>query len=490
MQSLSALSPKALAALDIEIRKKLDENKLADYTPYQKQQDFHDAGGDVGVRERLLCAGNQLGKTWSAGFEVAMHLTGLYPDWWDGKRWNRRVIGWASGVTGESTRDNPQKILLGLPGQHGTGSIPKSHIIEVTRAGHGIADAVDSIKVKHVSGGISIVSFKAYEKGREKWQGPSLDFVWFDEEPPEDIYSEGLTRTNVGSNGSEGVSGITFITFTPLQGMSNVVKKFLVEKPHGTHVTKMGIADAMHYTPEQRKSIIASYPLHEREARSNGTPTLGSGAIFPVSEDVIREMPVSIPNHWPRICALDFGWDHPTAAVWIAWDRDTDTAHVYDCYRVKEQTPVIHAAAIKAKGSWIPVAWPHDGLQHDKGSGDALAMQYRNLGVAMLKDKVTHAPARGDKEGTGGNGVEAGLMDMLDRMQTGRLKVAKHLHDWWEEFRIYHRKDGKVVKEGDDLMSATRYALMALRFAKTQSTPQQKRLAAYSNPQPSMGMLG
>ena len=64
-------------------------------------------------------------------------------------------------------------------------------------------------------------------------------------------------------------------------------------------------------------------------------------------------------------------------------------------------------------------------------------------------------------------------MEMLSRMQTGKLKVFEHLNDWWEEFRLYHRRDGRVVKEGDDLMSATRYALMMLRHASTK--------AAYEN---------
>ncbi len=430
--------------------------------------------------------------TWSAGFEVAYHLTGNYPYWWIGKRWHRPVVGWASGVTSESTRDNPQKILLGLPGQHGTGAIPKKDLLKVTPASHGVADAVDSIRVRHVSGGVSIVSFKAYEKGREKWQGPSLDFVWFDEEPPEDIYSEGLTRTNVGSNGAEGISGITFITFTPLLGMSNVVKKFLTLKPPGTHVTQMGIADAQHYTPEMRASIIASYPAHQRDARANGTPTLGSGAIFPIPEETIREQVVRIPAWWPRIAGMDFGWDHPTAAVWMAHDKDTDVVHIYDVYRVKEATPVIHAAAIKGRGTWIPMAWPHDGLQHDKGSGIALAAQYRAQGVAMLKDKATHAPdaQQGQKEGEGGNGVEAGLMEMLDRMQTGRLKVAAHLNDWWEEFRLYHRENGKIVKVSDDLMSATRYGLMMLRFAKVQQSTQRFTQDPHRSTVSGMGTLG
>jgi phage terminase large subunit-like protein len=399
------------------------------------------------------------------------------------------VIGWASGVTSESTRDNPQKILLGLPGSWGTGAIPKRCILDITKAAHGVADAVDSIKIKHKSGGTSIVSFKAYASGREKWQGPSLDFVWFDEEPDEDIYSEGLTRTNVGSNGAEGVSGITFITFTPLQGMSNVVKKFLIEKPGGTHVTQMGIEDALHYTPEQRASIIASYPAHERAARSSGTPTLGSGAIFPIEESMIMEGAIAIPHHWPRIAGIDFGWDHPTAAAWIAWDRDTDTVHVYDVYRVSQASPIIHAAAFNARGKWIPVSWPHDG-NNDTAAGENLASQYRKLGLNMLQNKASHAAVKGEPEGSGGNSVEAGLMDMLDRMHTGRFKVARHLEDFFEEFRLYHRKNGKVVKESDDIISAVRYAIMMLRFAKC-DTPRNKATVSPFTPSHSMtGVLG
>ena len=475
----------------LTLRQKLkSENKLSDYAPYPKQAMFHAVGGVYGVRERLLCAGNQLGKTFSAGFEVAMHLTGKYPDWWEGKRWDRPVIGWAAGITSESTRDNPQRILLGHPGAWGTGCIPACDIIDITRASHGVSDAVDSVKVRHISGGYSIVSFKAYEKGREKWQGPSLDFVWFDEEPPEDIYSEGLTRTNVGSNGAEGISGITFITFTPLLGMSNVVKRFLKDKPEGSSVTKMGIEDALHYTAEQRRSIIAGYPAHEREARANGTPTLGSGAIFPVREESIKEQIIQIPEHWPRIAGIDFGWDHPTAGAWIAWDRDSDTVHVTDVYRLSEATPIIHAATFRAKGDWIPVAWPHDGLQHDKGSGEALATQYKNLGLQMLRDKATHAPKQGEQEGTGGNGVEAGVMDMLTRMQTGRLKVASHLEDFFEEFRLYHRKDGKIVKEHDDVISAVRYAIMMLRFAKVSQRRAPPNINGHAPSTRGMGSLG
>lgn len=456
----------------LTLRAKLkSENKLADYVPYAKQKMFHAVGGIYGVRERLLMAGNQLGKTYSAGFEVAMHLTGKYPDWWEGKRWDRPTIGWASGITSESTRDNPQRILLGQPGDWGTGCIPAADIISISRASHGVANAVDSIKVRHVSGGVSIVSFKAYEKGREKWQGPSLDFVWFDEEPPEDIYTEGLTRTNVGSNGAEGMSGIAFITFTPLLGMSNVVKRFVIDKPAGTNVTSMTIHDAEHYTAEQRAAIIASYPAHEREARTNGTPTLGSGRIFAIDEELIKVPQFEIPAHWVQLGGLDFGWDHPSGAARIAWDRDEDVIYVTATHRQREQTPLMFAGSIRPWGDWLPWAWPHDGLQHDKGSGEALAGQYKAQGLLMLDNKATHPPADGEEEGTGGNSVEAGLIDMLERMQTGRFKVFSNLNEWFEEFRMYHRKDGKVIKVDDDLMAATRYAYMMRRHAVVKGGP-------------------
>ncbi|QEL19331.1 hypothetical protein PX52LOC_06399 [Limnoglobus roseus] len=399
-------------------------------------------------------AGNQLGKTIAGGNEEAIHATGLYPDWWTGKRWEDPTKSWVAGVTGESTRDNPQRILLGERGAFGTGAIPKRCILDYASA-RGIPGLVDTVQVKHVSGGTSYIAFKSYEKGREKWQGETLHRVWFDEEPPLDIYIEGLTRTNA-------TSGIVTVTFTPLLGMSDTVLRFIGDgeaKAPGTHVTNMTIDDAEHYSPEQRAAIVASYPPHEREARAKGVPILGSGRVFPISEESIRIDPITIPAHWAQIGALDFGWDHPTAGVRLCYDRDADCIYVTHTHRLKEATPVIHAATLKSWGDWLPWAWPHDGLQHDKGSGEQLAAQYKAQGLNMLHERATFPD--------GSNGVEAGIMEMLDRMQTGRLKVFSTLTEWFEEFRMYHRKDGLIVKERDDLMAATRYGVMMLRYAKT-----------------------
>lgn len=442
----------ALRSLEAEKTRRESQNRLAAYRPYTKQATFHAAGATK--RERLFMAANQVGKTVAGSMEGAMHATGIYPDWWQGRRFDKPTNAWAAGVTGESTRDNVQRLLIGRVGSRGTGAIPGNLIIAAPPA-RGVPDLVDNILVRHKSGGVSTIFLKSYEKGREKWQGESLDWIWFDEEPPLDIYTEGLTRTNAAF-------GPVWITFTPLLGMSDVVSRFIMETNDDRHVTQMEIGEAEHFTPEQRASIIASYPAHEVEARTKGVPVLGSGRVYPVTEELLRIDAIAIPKAWVRIAGLDIGWDHPTAVAWLAWDRDTDTIYVYDCYRLREATPVVHSAAIKGRGAWIPVAWPHDALQHDKGnSGEKIAQLYREQGVNML-------PSRATFEDEKSSGVEAGVLDILDRMQTGRFKVFAHLNDWWEEFRLYHRKDGLIVKERDDLMSATRYAAMMRRYAKVE----------------------
>lgn len=448
-----------LAVLERELLRRQSQRRLTDYAPYPKQREFHAAGATH--RERMLMAGNQLGKTLSAAFEVAMHLTGKYPEWWQGKRFDAPVRWLAGSESAELTRKGIQRLLLGAPeneSEWGSGAIPKADLLDWDRR-QGVPDAVSTIIVRHITGGISSVQLATYDQGRTKWQADTVNGVWFDEEPPEDIYFEGITRTNT-------TLGPVMTTLTPLMGVSNVVKRFYLDKPAGTHLTIMDIEDAEHYTPEQRAAIIASYPAHERKARTKGIPQLGSGRVFPIDEDEIKCEAFAIPNHWPQIGGLDFGWDHPSAGAKLAWDRDSDTLYVTAAHRQREQTPAMFAASIKPWGNWLPWAWPHDGLQHDKGSGEQLAKQYKDQGLAMLPTRATFED--------GSNGVEAGVSEMLDRMQTGRFKVFSHLADYFEEFSLYHRKDGLIVKKGDDLISASRYAMMMRRFAIVQNKPAPK----------------
>lgn len=461
---IGSLPPEARAALLDEAVTALSRNKIADYRPYAKQRQFHMLGKTM--RERLLRAGNQNGKSFCVGSEASYHLTGKYPEWWDGRRFDRPTVVWASGETAEATRDNPQRVLLGLPGETGTGAIPEDCLGDYGMAS-GTADLYDYIKVRHRTNGIadgwSIVRFKYYAQGRRKWQGPPVDFVWFDEEPPEDIYDEGLARTIA-------TGGMAAMSFTPLQGMSSVVLRFLGgdATPDRADVN-MTIEDAEHISAEDRARIIASFPAHEREARAKGIPTLGSGLIFPILEDSIIVEPFKIPDFWKHVAGIDFGWDHPTGAAKLAYDADNDVVYVVADYRASELTPVLHAAALKPWGSWLPWAWPHDGLQHDKGSGEQIAKKYRDNGLAMMPERATWED--------GSNGVEAGVQDMLERMQTGRWKVFSTCQAWLSERRLYHRKDGQIVKKIDDVISASRYAYMMLRFAipKKEKIPDWKK---------------
>jgi len=445
--------------LTAEIERRLRTNKLKHYKPYPKQKEFHEKP----QRERLFMAGNQLGKTWAGAYETAMHLTGEYPDWWRGQRFDGPIVALAGSESGELTRDGVQRLLIGPPDREeewGTGAIPQRCISDRTRR-QGVPNALDSVTVRHVSGEYSTLYFKSYDQGRSKWQANTVHFVWFDEEPPEDVYMEGITRTNA-------TKGRVMVTFTPLKGMSSVVARYLLEDSEDRSVTSMTIHDAEHYTEEERAKIIASYPPHEREARTKGVPSLGSGLIFPVAEEEIVVEPFAIPDHWAQIGGMDFGYDHPFGAVKLAHDRDNDVVYVVADYRKSHATPVIHAAALKPWGGWLPWAWPHDGLRRDK---DQSGVEYKELyaaqGLAMLPEKATFAD--------GGFGVEAGVIDMLDRMQTGRWKVFSNCVSWLEERRMYHRKDGVIVKERDDVISASRYAFMMLRFA---TVPKRKFVAA------------
>lgn len=448
-KELAELQEKALDA-------RVKVNRLAYYKPYLKQKEFHNTGAAPN-RERLFMAGNQLGKTLAGAAEVAMHLTGRYPDWWQGRRYDRPVVVLAGSESSELTRDGVQRLLVGAPQSEeewGTGFIPKDAITGWSRR-QGTPNALDNVAVKHKNGGTSYVNFKSYDQGRGKWQATTVDIVWFDEEPDLEIYSEGLTRTNA-------TRGMVFLTFTPLLGMSAVVMRYLMTPTDRRKVISMTIYDAEHYTAEERDNIIADYPEHERDARASGIPILGSGRVFPVADATILIPPFPIPSHFKRLGAMDFGYEHPFAAVEIVYDADQDVVYVAREYREAKKTPDQHCTTLRLWGKHLPWAWPHDGYREDRGGKDGaeeLRLQYQRHGLKMLGEHATFS--------SGGFSTEAGVQEMLMRMNSGRWKVFDGMCPrWMEEFRLYHRKDGRIVKEMDDLMSCSRIGTMMLRHAK------------------------
>lgn len=442
----------ALKALDNKRR----FNKIYFFEPYPKQVKFFDLGSVV--RERMLRAGNQLGKSEAGAVEMTYHLTGDYPDDWMGHKFDHPVTAWACGVTASDIRDISQTKLFGEPGLDellGTGFVPREKIVGKPSMARGVTDAYDTVHVRHKSGGISSLRFKSYEQGVKKFQGKPVDVIWLDEEPDMEIYLECKARTLA-------TKGIMYTTFTPLNGRTPL---FLYMTDPATRKIRdevlMTIMDKPGITAEEVEAFAADFPAYQRQARLYGVPMQGEGRVFITPENNLMEAMIKyVPPQWFKLWAIDFGINenHKFSAVLQAWDKDNDIIHILHCFKIADQTPLQHAVQIKKIGVLVPVAWPHDGGNREKGSGEAIVSLYRKQGLRMCAEHATFE--------AGGYSTEAGIMDMDDRMKTGRLKVAAHLSDWFEEYRDYHRKDGLIVKQSDDIMSASRIGVMARRFGK------------------------
>jgi len=408
---------------------------------YAKHTEFFAAGAQF--KERLFMAANRVGKSEAGAYEVTCHLTGQYPAWWEGRRFTEPVEVWASGTNSQTTRDIVQAKLLGAVQAPGTGMIP-AHLIASVQPARGLPGAVEGARIKHTSGGQSILGLKSYEQGRQSFEGTAKHVIWDDEEPPLDVYTEQLYRTVT-------TRGITLVTFTPLQGMSEVVKGFL-EPEEAAKAFKWfvqaGWKDVPHLDDDEKRALRATTPLYQIQARTEGEPTLGSGAIYPLAESDLLVPSRVPPEHHRRVYALDVGWNR-TAVVWAAEDPGSGVLELYDEHYQGQGEPASHAAAIKARGDWIHGVIDPAGAGSSQVDGRKLIEIYGKLGLFL-------APAE--------NAVEAGITEVWNLLVSGRLKVQEHLHNWRSEFRKYHRDEhGKIVKANDHLMDGTRYLVASGR---------------------------
>lgn len=412
---------------------------------YAKHLKFFAAGKEN--RERAMIAANRVGKTEGAGgYEVALHATGLYPDWWPGRKWARGLSILCAGDTGTTTRDIIQKKLLGLPGQFGTGLLPKDTIIKTT-AKSGVPEAVESIHVRHSSGDVSIIQLRSFDQRRDAFQGTERDLIWLDEEPPGDVYTECLYRTTT-------TGGAVLCTFTPLSGASDVVLQYMPElagdlvdvKPKWS--INVGWNDVPHIDEATKEELIAATPPHEVEARTQGIPSLGSGLIYrvPQSSYVLESGSVKLSSFWPRAYGLDVGWNR-TAAVWGAWNPADDTVYIFAEHYVAQAEPAVHASSILARGDYIPGAIDPAAAGANQKDGSRLIDEYSNMGLFLV-------PAD--------NAVEAGIMAIYRRLSEGRLKIFDNCVNLLAEMRVYRRdENGKIVKKNDHACDALRYLIMS-----------------------------
>lgn len=449
-------------------------------TPYgidklPKHEAFFAAGAHYRIRAAI--AANRTSKTTMAAYEAACHSTGKYPSWWKGKRFNRPIKVWACGISWGQVKEALQTKIYGLQGNPGTGMIAEDLIVNKSSAS-GIPGALESLTVKHVSGGNSIIAFKTYEQGIRAFQGAEVDFIIMDEEPPYDIFDECDVRLMT-------TGGLMVLTFTPQMGLTPTIvnlyqnadllagaeplpaqvmllaarqkndsERVLKEAAYTKKtiaIVQISMYDVPWLTVEQIEDRKSKSPAHLRDSRIYGKVTVGEGTIYPVALDKISCAPFQVPKHWKRVFGMDVGWE-VTACVWGALDPDDDVLYVYSEYKGEEKEPLMHASAIKARGDWIIGNIDYQAQTRNAETGKRLIDIYRQHGL-----KLVHA----DKA------VDAGIMSVLERMTTGRLKIFSTCQHLLVEIPIYRRdKNGKIIKELDHQLDALRYLIMGLHNAK------------------------
>jgi phage terminase large subunit-like protein len=461
-QALIRLARQTLSSS--ERRKKYRRIDFLDTNYWYPTQLAFFMAGSSGVHQRLIYGGNQSGKTISCAAKVSWHMSGNYPDWWTGKRFTKPIRVWAIGESGQLVRDTLQRKLCGDE-EFGTGMIPLESFGKKPIMVPGGTGSIDTMFVTHqtdgMTDGTSSLTFKSFEMRRQKLQAESIDLIWVDERPDEEIYSELLARTSA-------TDGHLIVSYTPVGegAAAGLTYRFLSEPSSDRAVFRIASSEVKHISDARREELTAGYQEHEREARIEGTPQLGTGPIFPL--ELLPAMTKTIypdheiPTYARWIVGIDFGFGHPFAAVLIAWQPDIGQIWVVDSFRMERSSALYHTQRIHnmTRGLRVPIAWPHDGAQHDKGSGLPLAQQYKNFGANML---ASHAINHGTKT----NSVEPALEEMRDLMYGGKLTIAGHLHELLDEMRNYHRnEDFKIIKQRDDLVSALRYAIMMRRQGK------------------------
>lgn len=452
-----------LALLEAEARELFPDTGPFRRTLYPKHLDFFRAGR--AYRERLFIAGNRTGKTKAACFEVVCHLTGHYPPWWEGKRFAHAIRCWVAGTHSKKVKESVQEDLFGPVGAWGSGLLPRETIRRITRASGSVPDLIDTAWIRHTSGGWSTLTLKYYEQGREAFEATQADVILEDEEPPLTIHAECLLRTMDTSGSGQG-NGLVLTTFTPLQGLSDTVLHFLPDgqipddpATGGRYIVNASWEDVPHLDAATKADLLASMPAYQRDARTRGIPVLAAGVIYPVAEDVYLIDPVTIAPHWKRAYGMDVGWNR-TAALWGAYDPDSDLWYLYSEHYLGHAEPSVHAAGIRGRGAWIPGVIDPASRGRSQVDGRQLLEDYQHLGLELT-------PAV--------SAVEAGIYQVLDRLATGRLKVFTTLTNFRTEIRLYRRDDkGHVIKVNDHLMDCCRYLLVSGLEVARQETPRRR----------------
>lgn len=477
----------SLQELVVAVSDDMRFNQLRYFRPFEHQRRFFETSTD----RRGILAANRIGKTVSTCYETAYHLTGQYPEWWTGRRFDRPITAMVAGEGWSQVALVLQQELLGTPDvklreQIGTGAIPRDCVVLDTMRSDG-ANAI-GVEVRHVSGGKSYLLFANYTQEVRQLQGFKLNLAVFDEQPPDDFFSEIVTRTAT-------TQGMVLCSFTPLKGLNGLVSKFWNQEP-GYDYVRVGWDDVPEYDPwgepfllmETRRQLERDYLPHEREARMLGKPIMGKGAVFQM-----RDWPTYKSGEYDfrnmlniqRVIALDLGLvNDKTVISLVYWDPYERTAWLHKqivVQGVEEAVPtqyINHLLRPEVFGT--PIVLPSDASTPGRYtmSSNSIRQLFEQYELNVLPKPIMNPP---DSEGRVTNHKSFGINQMRQMLEVGSLQVNENCVDFLREAQNYYVDTQGRFSDPDDCIDSARYGILAclngLAEPWDNRTPQQRMAA-------------
>jgi len=451
----------------IAVADDMQYNQLRYFRPFEHQRQFFDTGDSD---RRGILAANRIGKTVSTCYETAMHLTGQYPEWWQGHRFDHAITAMVAGEGWSQVAMVLQNELLGtqdvkIKENIGTGAIPLASIIQETMRSDG-ANCM-GVEIRHTSGSKSYLLFANYTQEVRQMQGFKLNLAVFDEQPPDDFFSEIVTRTAT-------TQGKILCSFTPLKGLNGLVSKFW-NKEAGYDFIRVAWDDVPEYDPwgeafllkETRAQLERDYLPHEREARIAGKPVMGQGAVFQ-----IRSWPTYKTGDYDfremrgihRIIALDLGLVNDRTVItlmyWNPYER-TAWLHRQICVTgIEEANPanyVQHLMRPEVFGT--PIVLPADAGTQGRYTMSALSIRelFEQYELNVWSKPIMNPP---DSEGRTTNHKAYGINMMRQMLEAGTFLVNENCVDFLREAQNYYVDPQGRFSDPDDTIDSARYALL------------------------------
>jgi phage terminase large subunit-like protein len=454
--------------LALSVADDMNYNQLKYFRPFEHQQKFF---ATCEAPRRGILAANRIGKTVSTCYETAMHLTGLYPEWWTGYRFDKAITAMVAGEGWQQVAMVLQQELLGtqdvkLKDSLGTGAIPKACIVTDTMRSDG-ANCI-GVEIMHVSGAKSYLLFANYTQEVRQMQGFKLNLAVFDEQPPDDFFSEIVTRTAT-------TQGVILCSFTPLKGLNGLVSKFWNKEP-GYDFIRVAWDDVPEYDPwgepfllkETRLQLERDYLPHEREARIAGKPVMGQGAVFQIrtwptyktGEFDFRNMP-----NIQRIIALDLGLVNDRTVISLMyWDPNEREAwlHRQICVTgIEEANPlnyINHLMRPEVFGT--PIVLPADANTQGRYTMSAQSLRelFEQYELNVWDKAIMNPP---DAQGRTTNHKAYGINMMRQMLEAGTLHINDNCVDFLKEAQNYYVDPQGRFSDPDDTIDSARYALIA-----------------------------